>query len=288
MTRAILGLLLTAALVGGCARLAATPSAAAPSPTQSSVPTPVPVAEPTASARSTLAAGEAPDADQIRAALLGPSPVPSAWAATVEEIMATLEDAVRDLPSVAGLAPTEAACETWKPMVGRIDWVAGALVERQVAIAHLAQLAGVAPEPIRLAAENALRVASRAAAEQLVPGGDLEVATTVPHEDLRSIGTWALQQCDLEVVAEAAPDTEGWTEEDHDYSCELDRSALERGMDEFRAGPGNGRYATHPHEIEVSVEYFVYPSWHRIATVDNEAQSPSFEVEPIPGSHCDR
>lgn len=287
MTRTIFGLLF-AALLASCARFGAPTSSEPPTPTASSAPVAVPVEEPSATARSTAQPGELPGSEEIRAALLGPSPVPSEWAAIVHDIVATLEEAVGDLPSVAGMPPEEAACETWKPLVGRLHWVGGAVVERQVAIAHLAQLVAVAPDPIRPAAEDALRIASRAAAEQLQPGGDMEVVGTVPREELRTIGTWALERCDLQAVAEPDPDTEGWTEEDHDYSCGLDRSALERGMEQFRAGPGNGRYPTHPHEIELSVEYFVYPSWHRLATVNNDVEPPTFEVEPIPGSHCDR
>jgi hypothetical protein len=45
---------------------------------------------------------------------------------------------------------------------------------------------------------------------------------------------------------------------------------------------------THPHELEVSLEGVVYPAWHRIASVDNEVDPGTFEIEPIPDGFCDR
>ncbi len=86
----------------------------------------------------------------------------------------------------------------------------------------------------------------------------------------------------------AAGHTEGWTEEDIEYSCDLDRSGLERGQEEFRAGPGEGRYAVHPHLLEVTLPIFLYPAWHRLVNADNASDPPRFEVAPIPGSFCDR
>lgn len=285
--RGLVAAALILALVG-CARLAGTPAAspsdslARPSPSASAAPSAATDPTPTESA----GAGIDIDLAAIREALIGPSPVPEGWEEQVDEIMAMLERALADLslPTVAGLAADEAACATWEPLVGHQLWATGALLERQVFIAHLAQLASVAPDEIRSDAEEALRVSSAAAAEQLTPDGDSEVVSRTPREELRGIGLWALAHCDLPVEADEAPDTEDWSEEDIAYSCDLDRSSLERGMQEFHDGPGDGRYATHPHELEVSLEIFVYPAWHEIASVTPS----SFSVEPIPGAFCDR
>jgi hypothetical protein len=131
-------------------------------------------------------------------------------------------------------------------------------------------------------------VASAAAAAQLTPDGDPEVISDAPRDELQAIGLWAVEHCALPVEAEEAPDASDWTEEDIAYSCDLDRSSLERGMEEYRAGPGDGAYATHPHQLEVSLEYLVYPAWHEISAFDNDADPPTFAVAPIEGGFCDR
>lgn len=230
------------------------------------------------------------DVGAIRTALIGPSPVPDGWEDEVDEIMVMIESALEELrlPPVEGLAADEAACATWQPLVGHQLWATGALLERQVFVAHLAQLVSVAPDAIRPEADEALRVASAAAAEQLTPGGDRDVIRQAPRDALRHIGLWAVERCELPVEADEPPDTTGWSDDDIAYSCDLDRSSLERAMEDYRAGPGAGAYPTHPHELEVSLDIFVYPAWHRIAAVDNETSPPSFIVEPIPGAFCDR
>jgi hypothetical protein len=196
-------------------------------------------------------------------------------------------DAVR-LPEIAGMPADEAACATWVPLLGKLGWATGALLERQVFIAHLGQLASVAPAAIAADVEKALEVTSAAAAEQLKPEGDREVVARAPTESLRAIGRWAVASCSLPVAAEPDPNTEDWTEEEIAYSCSLDRDLLVDAQEEFREGPGAGRYATHPHELEVSLDFFVYPAWHEIVDVDNEADPPMFEVVPIDGAFCDR
>ena len=214
--------------------------------------------------------------------------MPEGWEDEVDEIMAMLEEGLANIrvPAVEGLAADEATCQTWRPLVGNQVWAIGALLERQVFIAHLAQLASVSPAEIRPDAEEALRVSSAAAAEQLTPDGDPEVISRWPREELRRIGLWAVDHCELPVEAEEAPDTEDWTDEDIEYSCDLDRSLLERAMEEYREQ--TGEYAAHPHQLEVSLEVVAYPAWHRIASVDNEARRPTFSVEPIPDAFCDR
>ena len=228
------------------------------------------------------------DLEAIRAALVGPSPVPEGWEDEVDELMAMLEEALASirLPVVDGLTAEEAACATWRPLVGKQLWATGALFERQVFIAHLAQLASVAPDAIRSDADEALRVSSAAAAEQLTPGGDSAVVSRAPREELRHIGMWMVDHCELPIEADGAPDTTDWTDEDLAYSCDLDRSSLERAMEEYLEE--TGEYATHPHQLEVSLEVAVYPAWHQIASVDNQASPPTFSVEPIPDAFCDR
>ena len=61
---------------------------------------------------------------------------------------------------------------------------------------------------------------------------------------------------------------------------------LENGQQEYFEGPGQGLYAEHPHVLEVALEIFAYPAWHRLV-VDNRADPPRSRVEPIPGSFCD-
>ncbi len=284
------------ATLAGCGRLAGTPAASVPvrddpsaAATASVHPSMMPEPSETPAA-SGVGTSIDIDLDAIRAGLLGPSPVPEGWEEQVDEIMDDIESALRDfrLPSVAGMSDEQAACATWGPLVGRLSWATGALVERQVMIAHLAQLADVAPAAIDADASEALQVVSVAAAEQFDPDGDSDVISSAPDEAFRGIGLWALEHCELPVQAEEAPDTEDWTEEDIAYSCDLDRSSLERGMEEFVDGPGDGRHATHPHELEISLEFFVYPAWHRIAVEDDEAGEPTYTVEPIPGGFCDR
>jgi hypothetical protein len=192
------------------------------------------------------------------------------------------------IPDVTGLPADEAACAAWKPMVGHTLWAAGAFLERQVFVAHAALLASVAPAEIRNAAEEALAVAAEAAAEQLRPGGDPAVISRRPTIAIRDIGLWAVEHCRLPVQAEDAPDASDWTADEIAFSCDLDRRSLERGLEDYRAGPGRGRYAAHPHVLEVTLDVFVYPAWHRIASVDNEADPPTYRVEPFPGSFCDR
>jgi hypothetical protein len=294
---AIAPAVLLAIVLAGCARPMATPLASA-SPAAASVEPPSPSAASAAASPTDPAAADASpageeipvDLDAVRAALLGPSPVPEDWAEEVDEIMAMIESALDDLrlPAVHGLDAQQAACTTWQPLVGHQSWVTGALLERQVFVAHLAQLASVAPEEIRPNAEEALRVGSAAAAAQLSPDGDREVISLAPREELRAIGLWAVEHCDLPVLAEEAPDTSEWSEEDITYSCGLDRSSLERAMEEYREGPGDGAYAAHPHELEVSLDFVVYPMWHRIASIDNAASPPTYTVEPIDEAFCDR
>jgi hypothetical protein len=285
-----------ATTLAGCARPAGTPAASVPVPDEAS-------AAATASVRPSAMPGpsHAPatpgtgatidiDLDAIRAGLLGPSPVPEGWEEQVDEIMDDIESAMKEfrVPSVEGMPDEHAACATWEPLVGRLSWATGALVERQVMVAHLAQLGDVAPATIDADAAEALQVVSAAAAEQFDPEGDPDVISTAPDEAFRAIGLWALEHCELPVKAEESPDTEEWTEEDIAYSCDLDRSLLERAMQEFVEGPGNGRHASHPHELEISLEAFAYPAWHRIAVEDDAAGEPAYAVEPIPEGFCDR
>jgi hypothetical protein len=271
-----------AVLIAGCGRLAGTPAASGgASPSPASVTTPdLP------SDAATIGA----DLDAIRTALLGPSPIPEGWEATVDGIMAKVEDALGHLrlPPIAGLPADTATCATWQPLVGRMGWASGALLERQVILAHLAQLVDVAPDQIRADAAEALRVVSTAVTEQLAPDGDPAVIGTAPREELRRVGLWALENCEMPIEADDAPDIRDWTEDEIAFSCELDRSLLERALQEFHDGPGDGRCAAHPHELEITLDGFVYPAWHRIASVDNEATPPTFRVEPIPASFCDR
>ena len=281
------GIAVVFVILSACARFAGStaesPSTRAPDP--SVTPAPIESAPPSP---PSAGAGIDIDLEAIRAALIGPSPVPEGWADEVDGIMGMIEGGLADvrLPAIAGLADEEAACATWSPLVGNQLWAAGAILERQVFIAHLAQLASVAPVAIRPDAEEALRIASAAAAEQLAPGGDPAVIGRVPRAELRTIGLWAVDHCELPVDAEEAPDTSDWSDEDIAYSCDLDRSLLERAMSDYL--DQNGEYATHPHAMEVNLEFFAYPAWHRIASVDNEASPPTFTIEPIPGAFCDR
>jgi len=279
------GIAVVVVILSACARFASSPaeSPSTRAPDPSVTPAPIESAVPPS-------AGAAIDIDleAIRAALIGPSPVPDGWADEVDGIMAMLENELADvrLPAIDGLAAEEAACATWSPLVGNQLWAAGAILERQVFIAHLAQLVGVAPVAIRPDAEEALRVTSTAAAEQLASDGDPAVISRVPRLELRTIGLWAVDHCELPSEADDAPDTTDWSEEDIAYSCELDRSLLERAMKDYR--DQEGEYATHPHALEVLLESFAYPAWHRIASVDNDASPPAFTIEPIPGAFCDR
>ncbi|HSI99379.1 MAG TPA: hypothetical protein VLA59_03230, partial [Patescibacteria group bacterium] len=258
---------------GASATLAASPSAPGPATAQPAAP----------SISPSSGALEAPSLDlaALRASMLGPSPVPAEWEAQVDGIIASIEDALREhgVPPVAGLDPVEAACETWEPVVGRLHWANGAVVERHVMLGHLVQLAGVAPDEIVPAADAAARVVADAAAAQLSPDGDPADISRTPRDELQAIGHWALEHCELIVTAEPDPDADDWTDDEIAQSCDLDRGLLERGQEAFRDGPGDGRYATHPHELEVSLDSFVYPAWHRIADVDNEASPPTFAVE---------
>ena len=102
----------------------------------------------------------------------------------------------------------------------------------------------------------------------------------------KTIGRWAVERCDLTIEAAEPPDTEDWTDEDIARACDLDRTTLETAQEEFRAGPGQGRYAEHPHLLEVTIRSYAYTQWHR-AIVDDEADPPTLRVEPIPGGFCD-
>ena len=268
-----IAVIVTAALLAtGCR------AGSAPSPTATVAGSGVPIGE----------AGNL-DLDQMRAALLGEPPYPSGWEAQVDEMISELSaslDRIR-VPDVSGLDPPEAACTVWRPLVGNTDWAVGAVLERQVFIAHAAVLARVGPGEIRPAAEEALAVAGAAAAEQMVPDGDRAIVSRYPKDAIRTIGLWAVEHCDLPVAADDAPDTEGWTDEEIAQSCAWDREWLENGQEEYRAGPGNGGYAEHPHELEVTLDFFVYPAWHRLARVNNDVNPPTFTVEPIRDAFCD-
>jgi hypothetical protein len=135
------------------------------------------------------------DLEAIRAALIGPSPVPAGWEAEIDELIVAIEAALANyrLPDTAGLDREAASCATWTPLVGRQSWAAGALLERQIFVGHLAQLASAAPDEIRSASLIALRVSSAAAAEQLKPDGNREVLRQVPRDELLEIGLWALE-----------------------------------------------------------------------------------------------
>lgn len=230
------------------------------------------------------------DVEQLRRALRGEPPYPSGWESEVDRLTAEVVhvlDEVR-VPDVSGLPADEAACRVWEPLVGHTLWATGAVLERQVFIAHVATLAGVAPDDIRASAEEALAISAAAAAEQMVPDGDAAVIGRRPTDAVRQIGLWAVEHCAIPVEAEEAPDTDGWTADDIAFSCDLDRRSLEQGQEEYRSGPGNGRYAEHPHVLEVALDIFVYPAWHYMAAVDNQADPPMYRVAPISGSFCDR
>jgi hypothetical protein len=229
------------------------------------------------------------DLERVRAMLLGDPPYPSGWEESVDATMEMLATAMEEMrvPDVTGLDEVAAACSTWRPLVGNTLWATGALLERHVFVSHVAALAQVAPVEIRPAAQEALAISAAGAAEQLKSSGDAAIVSRYPVEAVGTIGLWAVAHCDIEVVAEEAPDTEGWTAEEIAQSCTWDREWLEDAQEEYRAGAGNGLYAEHPHVLEVTVDTFPYPAWHRLARVDNGAEPPTFEVEPIPGSFCD-
>lgn len=251
---------------------------------------------PPSSPRASTAASDAPagahgnvDLEGLRVVLLGEPPYPSGWEAEVDEmieLIATGLDAI-EVPDVTGLDDAEAACATWQPMVGNTGWATGALLERQAFIAHVAQLAQVAPAEIRPAADGALTISSSAAAEQMTADGDPAIVSRSPREDMETIGLWAVEHCDLPIEADAAPNTDGWTDDQITQSCTWDREWLQDAQEEYRQGPGHGRYAEHPHQLEVTLEIFAYPAWHRLVGVDNRANPPTFDVEPIPGAFCD-
>ena len=230
------------------------------------------------------------DVEQLRQALLGDPPYPAGWEAEVDRLVAEVAHALEAMrvPNVSGMSSAEAACGVWEPLVGNTLWATGALLERQVFIAHVATLAGVAPDSIQPAAREALAISAAAAAEQLAPSGDPAVISRRPTEAVREIGLWAVEHCVLPVEAEEAPDADGWTADDIAFSCDLDRRGLEQGQEEYRTGPGKGQYAEHPHVLEVSLDFFVYPAWHHIVAVDNQADPPTYRLAPIPGSFCDR
>jgi hypothetical protein len=228
------------------------------------------------------------DLEQLREALLGEPPYPSGWEAEVDEMIEMVVGLLEQIrvPDVTGLGAVDAGCATWQPLVGNTQWATGALVERQAFIAHVAAMADVAPMEIRAAAEGALAVSAAAAAEQMVAGGDPAIVSRSPDEDMETIGLWAVANCDLPIEADDPPDTDGWTVDEIAQSCAWDLEWLENAQEEYRAGPGQGRYAEHPHQLEVTLDIFVYPAWHRLV-VDNRADPPTFEAEPIPGAFCD-
>jgi hypothetical protein len=228
------------------------------------------------------------DLEQVRALLLGEQPYPSGWEASVDATIATLARVGREtrLPDVAGLEPVAATCALWRPLVGRTDWATGALAERQIFLAHLVAAAQVAPDDVRPAFDEARRIVAEGAAEQLQEEGDPAIVSRYPRAEVIAIGTWAVERCDLQLAAEEPPDSEGWTEQDFADSCGFDRQFVEGAQEAYRSGPGDGRYAEHPHLLEVTIGYG-YPAWHRFV-VDNLADPPTLEVEPIPGGFCDR
>jgi hypothetical protein len=229
------------------------------------------------------------DLERLRDALLGDEPYPSSWPQSVGDTIDDVERMFDDLrlPAVDGLAATEAACATWGPLVGNVGWSTGAFLERRVFIAHARQLAEVAPAEIRDAAREADDVAAAAAAEQLREDGDPSIVSQPPDEAIEAIGRWAVAQCELPVEADDPPDTAGWTDEEIAQSCRWDHDWMVQAQEEYVTGPGEGRYAEHPHLLEVAIRWFAYPAWHRLVDVDNAATPPSFAVEPIPGAFCD-
>jgi hypothetical protein len=272
-----LALLACAAVLAGCGDSAGT--ADAPGSTTSATASGVPIGE----------FGNVSPED-LRQALLGDPPYPPGWEDQVDELVADVSrllDGLR-VPSTSEMSAAEASCAVWQPLVGHTLWATGAFVERQFFIAHVATLAGVAPREIRDAAGDALAISAAAAATQMTPDGDPEVISRRPVDAIREIGLWAVEHCALPIEAEPAPDTSGWTADDIAWSCDLDRRLLEEGQEDYLAGPGHGRYAEHPHTLEVTLEAFVYPAWHRLASVDNDADPPTFTVEPIPDAFCDR
>ena len=265
-----IGLLVSACGVGG------SPTATG-SPIQS--PTGIPIGE-----LGTVSA------EELRAALLGQPPYPSGWEEQVDALVADVAEGLRTVrvPDTDGMEPDDAACAIWQPLVGNTDWATGAFVERQAFIAHLAVLTAVAPGDLRDAADEALAISSAAAAEQLRSGGDPAVASRRPHEAIRSIGLWAVEHCNLPIAADEPPNTEGWTEDEVAQSCAWDRQFLVDGEEAYAAGAGAGSYAEHPHVLEVTLDDFVYPAWHRVVDVDNASDPPTITIEPIPGGFCDR
>lgn len=226
--------------------------------------------------------------EELRTALLGEEPYPSAWEAQVDELIMELRGYIEEtrVPNVTGMDPVAASCALWTPLVGNSQWATGAFLERQMFIAHVAGLAQVAPDEIRPAAQKAFAVAAAGAAEQMKPEGDRAIVSEHPYDAIETIGRWAVAHCQIPVQAAEPPDTEGWTEEQLVQSCEWDRSWLEDAQEEYRTGPGHGLYAEHPHLLEVTIPTYAYTNWHR-AVVDNAANPPTLRVEPIPGSICD-
>lgn len=227
--------------------------------------------------------------EQLRDALLGEKPYPSGWEAQVDELIADMRQQIEEIrvPDVTGMDAAAASCTLWNPLVGNTHWATGAFLERQVFIAHVAELARVAPGEIRFAADEASAIAAAAAAEQMKPNGDTTLVSRHPSAAIEVLGRWAVEHCEVPATAAEAPDTRGWTDADRTQSCDLDREGLANAQDEYRAGPGKGLYAEHPHLLEVTVRTYAYPSWHR-SVVDNAADPPSLRVEPIPGGPCDR
>jgi hypothetical protein len=270
-------IVVAAVLVTGCRAVAG------PSPSQPASESPAA----SASSASSAAAGTL-DLEQLRQALLGDPPYPSGYEAEVDEMIEMVSDLLDEIrvPDVSSMDAVEGACAVWQPMVGNTGWATGALLERQSFIAHVAALAAIAPVEIRTAAEGALAISTAAAAEQLVSGGDPAIVSRAPDDDVETIGLWAVANCDLPIEADDPPDTDGWTADEIAQSCTWDREWLQDAQEEYRAGPGDGRYAEHPHQLEVTLEIFAYPAWHELV-VDNGADPPTFRVEPIRGAFCD-
>src|SRR5574338_464886 len=154
--------------------------------------------------------------ERLRVALLGEPPFPSGWEEQVDDLIANIEARMEELqvPDTSGMDPARAACALWLPLVGNTDWATGAFLERQFFIAHLAAMSAKPPDEIRDAVDGALSISTAAAAEQVRPGGDSAIISRRPGDEIRAIGLWAVDNCDIPVVADEAPNTEGWTDDD--------------------------------------------------------------------------
>lgn len=205
------------------------------------------------------------DLELVRQLLLGDPPYPSGWEESANRLADSVTAAFENtrVPDVAGLEPARAACKTWSPMVGNTDWATGAFVERGLFLAHVRWLAQVGPVEVSSVASNAAEVVARGFEAQTHPSESPDVIGQYPENEVRLIGLWAVEHCDLPVEADEPPDTEGWTEDEIAQSCTWDREWLENAQQEYFDGPGQPLYAEHPHVLEVTLEIFAYPAWHR-------------------------